>query len=106
MTPEQQQALDQHIQAIAEILYEDTPPEQLTSLAGIEKAVRSQMQKHVMPDVGVFLSQLLQAQGQATNGDSKASEGVLPLTSLQAQKLEVPQHSQLSPYLEACWQAK
>lgn len=73
MTPEQQQALDQHIQAIAKILYEDTPPEQLTSLAGIEKAVRSQMQKHVMPDVGVFLSQLPQAQGQATNGDSKAS---------------------------------
>lgn len=48
MTPSQQQALDQHIQAIAKILYEDTPPEQLTSLAGIEKAVRSQMQKHVM----------------------------------------------------------
>lgn len=48
MTPEQQQALDQHIQAIAKILYEDTPPEQLTSLAGIEEAVRSQMQKHVM----------------------------------------------------------
>ena len=58
MNPEQQQALDQHIQAIAKILYEDTPPEQLTSLAGIEKAVQSQMQKHVMPDVGVFLSQL------------------------------------------------
>lgn len=73
MTPAQQQALQEHIQAIAKILYEDTLPEQLTSLAGIEQAVRSQMQKHVMPEVGVFLSQLPQAQAQATEGDSKAS---------------------------------
>ncbi len=43
MTPEKQQALQEHIQAIAKILYEDTSPEKLTSLAGIEEAVRSQM---------------------------------------------------------------
>lgn len=73
MTPEQQQALQEHIQAIAKILYEDTPPEQLTSLAEIEEAVRSQMQKHVMPEVGFFLSQLPQAQAPATDGDLKAS---------------------------------
>ncbi len=73
MTPEQQQALQEHIQAIAKILYDDTPPEQLTNLAGIEQAVRSQMQKHVMPEVGFFLSQLPQVQAQATDGDSKAS---------------------------------
>ena len=30
MTPEQEQALHDHVQAIAEILYEATPPEQLT----------------------------------------------------------------------------
>jgi len=53
MTPEQQQALQEHIQAIAKILYEDTSAEQLTTLAGIEQAVRNQMQKHVMPE-GVF----------------------------------------------------
>ena len=41
---------------IAKILYEDTSPERVTSLAGIEEAVRSQMQKHVMPEVGFFLS--------------------------------------------------
>lgn len=57
MTPEQEQALQEHIQAIAKILYEDTPPEELKTLAGIEQAVRAQMQKHVMPEVGVFLSQ-------------------------------------------------
>lgn len=44
MTPEQKQALQEHIQAIAKILYEDTPPKRLTNLAGIEEAVRNQMQ--------------------------------------------------------------
>ena len=43
-----------YLQAIAKILYEDTPPEELKTLAGIEQAVRSQMQRHVMPQVGVF----------------------------------------------------
>ncbi len=52
MTPEKQQALQQHIQvmpvagyAYAKILYEETPPEELTTLAGIEQAVRNQMQR-------------------------------------------------------------
>ena len=69
MTPEKQQALQEHIQAIAKILYEDTSPEKLTSLAGIEEAVRSQMQKHVMPEIGFFLSKQLQAQAQDINED-------------------------------------
>ena len=56
MTPDQQQALQEHIRAIAKILYEETTPEELTSLEGIEKAVRQQMLEHVMPQVGVFLS--------------------------------------------------
>lgn len=47
MIPEQEQALQDHVQAIAKILYEATPPEQLTTLGGIEQAVREQMQKHV-----------------------------------------------------------
>ncbi len=69
MTPEQKQALQEHIQAVAKILYEDTSPERLTNLAGIEEAVRSQMQKHVMPEVGFFLSKRLQAQAQDINDD-------------------------------------
>jgi len=64
MTPEQEQELAKHIRAIAGILYEDTPKEQLTNLAGIEKAVRQQMLSHVMPSIGVFLSKQPQAQQQ------------------------------------------
>ena len=69
MTPEKQQALQEHIQAIAKLLYEDTSREKLTSLAGIEEAVRSQMHKHVMPEVGFFLSKQLQAQVQGIKED-------------------------------------
>lgn len=66
MTPEQEKTLQEHIQAIAKILYDDTPPKELKTLAGIEQAVRSQMQRHVMPQVGVFLSQQRQGQQQDT----------------------------------------
>lgn len=73
MTPEQQQALQAHIQAIAKILYDDTPPERLTTLAGIEQAVRDQMQKHVMPEVGVFLSKRKLERVPDTDASSKVS---------------------------------
>jgi hypothetical protein len=62
MTPEEDQALQEHIQAIAKILYKNTPPEQLKTLGGIEQAVRQQMQNHVMPEVGVSSSQRQQQQ--------------------------------------------
>ena len=73
MTPEQEKALQEYIQAIAKILYDDTPAEELKTLAGIEQAVRSQMQRHVMPLVGVFLLQQRQGQQQDTDDKSKAS---------------------------------
>ncbi len=72
MIPEQKQAIQQHIQAIAEILYEETPEEELKTLAGIEQAVRTQMQTHIMPEVGVFLSQKLQEQQMDVLAASKA----------------------------------
>jgi hypothetical protein len=74
MTPEQQQALEEHIQAIAKILYEDTLPEQLTSLAGIEQAVRSQMQKHVMPEVEFFYHKCHRHSRRYPGGSRASSE--------------------------------
>ena len=37
MTPEQRQALEQHVQAIAEILYADADKSQMSDLGGIER---------------------------------------------------------------------
>ena len=64
--------INAHVQAIAAILYKDTKsrePERLTSLEGIEMAVREQMQQCVSKDIGIFLSK--QAQGQNLVGQGK-----------------------------------
>jgi len=62
MTPEEKIALDQHVQAIAKILYADADKSQMTNLGQIESGIRAQIQNHVSPQLGVFLSQQLQAQ--------------------------------------------
>lgn len=60
------------VQEISEILYRNTPPEELTTLDGIEQAVRQHMLKEVSPKVGFFLSKQAQAQRKAKNVHSKA----------------------------------
>ena len=40
MTPEKEKELEQHLEAIAALLYEETEPEQVESLAKIEATVR------------------------------------------------------------------
>jgi hypothetical protein len=52
--------------AIAKILYKNAPTKELTSLGKIEEVVRSQMQEHVMPEVGGFLSKMSQEKTQDT----------------------------------------
>ena len=64
MTEEENQLLREHARVIAKILYKNAPVEELTSLGKIEEVVRSQMQEHVMPEVGVFLSKMLQEKAQ------------------------------------------
>ncbi len=56
MTPEKAKELKAHLQAIAAILYEETPPEKLNTLEEIEQTVRQKVLKHVSPEIGVFLS--------------------------------------------------
>jgi hypothetical protein len=56
MTPEEKIALDQHVQVIAQILYADADQSQMTNLGQIEAGIRAQLQEHVNPQIGVFLS--------------------------------------------------
>jgi hypothetical protein len=72
MTPEQEQELQSHVQKIAAILYQDTPSEQLTSLEGIEIAVRQHVLERISPEIGIFLSAQVAAQRQAEVDKSKA----------------------------------
>ena len=54
MTPEKEQKLEQHLEAIATLLYEETEPEQVESLAKIEATVREKTLQHITPRLGVF----------------------------------------------------
>jgi hypothetical protein len=65
MNPEQEQALNAHLQAIAKILYDDSDPDAMQTLEGIEMTVRQKIQQHISPELGVFLLAQLQQQQQA-----------------------------------------
>jgi hypothetical protein len=65
MTPEKAKELKTYVQAIAAILYEETPQETLNTLEKIEQTVRQKVLKHVSPEIGVFLFKQLQVQLQA-----------------------------------------
>jgi hypothetical protein len=67
MTPEQAQALNTHLQAIGQILYDDSDPTTLKTLEGIEMTLRQQIQTHVSPKLGSFLSKRLQERKQANS---------------------------------------
>ena len=64
MTPEKTEALKAHLQAIAAILYEETPQEKLKTLEEIEQTVRQKVLQHVSPEIGIFLFKQSQVQPQ------------------------------------------
>jgi hypothetical protein len=72
MNAQETKRLQACVQEISEILYRNTPPEELTTLDGIEQAVRGHMLKEVSPKVGFFLSKQAQAQRKGKNVPSKA----------------------------------
>ena len=69
------QQIQAHARAIAALLYDKTTPEQLTTLEGIETAVRGHVLEHVSPEIGHFLSQQQAEQLVGGIGNSKASLG-------------------------------
>jgi len=54
MTPEQEQIINQKIEEIAQILYQNTPAEDLKDFETIELAVRKQILEHISPKIGNF----------------------------------------------------
>lgn len=61
MTPAQEHALKAHLEAIAQILYEESDPEAMKTLEGIELTIREKIQAHISPELGRFLSERLAA---------------------------------------------
>lgn len=62
MTPREEKELAKHIKEIGKILYRQTKPEQVETLAKIEETVREQVLEHISPQIGVFLSDKKQEQ--------------------------------------------
>lgn len=62
MTPAEKAQLDEHVQAIAKLLYADADKSKMTNLGQIEAGIRAQLQEHVSPQLGIFLSQKLLVQ--------------------------------------------
>lgn len=73
MDTDKLQQIQAYARAIAALLYDETAPEQLTTLEGIETAVRGHILEHVSPEVGHFLSQPPAAPAVGEDGNSKAS---------------------------------
>jgi hypothetical protein len=73
MDTDKLQQIQAHARAIAALLYDETAPEQLTTLEGIEQAVRGHILAHVSPEIGDFLSQQPVALGVGEVGNSKVS---------------------------------
>jgi hypothetical protein len=56
MTPAEEQAIAYHVRELAKLLYKDSDQSRLKTLGDIEAVVREQVQKHITPEMGVFLS--------------------------------------------------
>lgn len=67
MTPAEKQELDEHVQAIARLLYKHADPSRMQDLGGIETVIREQLQEQVSPQIGVFLLAALHKQQKATS---------------------------------------
>jgi len=68
MTPDQKEKLEQHLKAIAHILIDNTPEEQLTNFEGIETALRDHWLTTLGPAVGSFF---LNQQQEPKQGELK-----------------------------------
>jgi len=54
MTPEQRQKIKINLQEIADILYQNTPPDNLQSFESIELTVREHLVETVAPEISSF----------------------------------------------------
>jgi hypothetical protein len=72
MDADKKAQIQAHAQAIASLLYEETDPEQVKTLAGIEESVRKHVLEHVSPEIGNFLLQQVVVQRVDANAPSTA----------------------------------
>lgn len=71
MNPDKTAQLQRHLDAIAQLLYEESDSSTMQTLEEIELTVREKIQTHVSPELGRFLSKRSRPQPQGENEPSK-----------------------------------
>ncbi|NJL57638.1 ISKra4 family transposase [bacterium] len=102
MDTDKLQQIQDHARAIAALLYPETAVEQLTTLEGIEEAVRGHILESVSPEIGGFFIAGASGTRSGRSRQLKSILGDISITEKQAEALEVKAQTQLSPYLEKC----
>lgn len=75
MDAEKKAQIQAHARALAALLYEETDPEQVKTLAGIEAAVRGHLLEHVSPEIGdILLQQAAALQADASVASTVSSD--------------------------------
>lgn len=104
MTLEQEQDLKTHLEAIAQILYDESDPEAMKTLfkdrfecSAANSGTRDR------PELGSFLFKRLLERRQVSPEEWKALWGTTEITSRQAEKLGFLPYRKLSPHLENCF---
>lgn len=73
MDASKQARLKELTDELAALLYEETDPNEVKTLEGIEKAVRGHLLEHVGPELGHFLSAQAATQPEVVSDASPAS---------------------------------
>lgn len=107
MTPEKELALEEYLNAISEILYEETDSNDLNDndlndIEKIEIAVRDKILSHVSPKIFSFFIEKKTGTNKGRKRTLKSPLGKISITEEQSKYLNIKKSTQLSPLLKKC----
>jgi len=102
MTPSERLELKECYPRASEILYNDSDPESMETLEGIEKTVRDKVLKHVSPEIAFFFVEKKTGTSKGRKRALLSCVGKIQITKKQAENLGIEPYVRHSPLLEKC----
>ncbi len=102
MNPDEKKRLEACLAEIAEILYNNSPPEKIKTLEGIEIRVRSEMLEYISPKIALFFVEKVTGINTGRKRKLKSCIGFIEISKRQANRLGLESYKRLSPLLEKC----
>ena len=102
MRPEEQEIIERKLEEIAEILYKNTPEEELDTFETIELSVREHLLTTVAAKIGEFFFNSAGGTNAGRKRQIKSCLGQITLSSKQAIRLKLKKGTRLSPQMEKC----